>query len=267
MKVMIGARGLRSSSTMTVGAGMGSMTSSTLCTPAPFSRFSRSKMKPCLSQTRTATSGSMEMFGFAKMSISIRSLMIWKTFSPMRSARSLTMIGGLMTITRGSPGSSSSSAAAAGVAGAGVAKGGASTAGISSGGSEARRRFGRSSSRRDSTSRFLIGAAVETEAAAGAAAAGVSAGEAPSGLRTRFGFSPMRSRAPLFISVAVFFAALGAADSGAVFSDSAERDGVAFPWEEGVAESEPCLLVVFGFAGMRYGEWLHGFSRRKMQPL
>src|SRR2546426_1145314 len=54
MNVMIGGRDLRTSFFSTFGGGGGSTTGSTLLTPAPFSRFSFLKKKPCFLLTGAA---------------------------------------------------------------------------------------------------------------------------------------------------------------------------------------------------------------------
>ena len=120
MKVMIGARRRSLSSGSASGAGGSEITSSSLWTPAPFSRFSRSNTNPCFSQTLAAISASIAAVGATNTCSWIRSAMIWNGLSPRRSASSLTMIGGLMLITLPSGPSESSGSGAAASAGAGA---------------------------------------------------------------------------------------------------------------------------------------------------
>src|SRR6266480_1187615 len=100
MNVMMGARGLSSSSFAGSGGGGATTTFSSLWTPPPFSRRSFSRTNPCRSAIFVATSGSIVWLAFTKMLKStISSLISWKFFTPSCVASSLTMIGGLIVMT------------------------------------------------------------------------------------------------------------------------------------------------------------------------
>ena len=102
MMVTMGGRFLRRSSGSSTGASGSLMTSSTLWKPLSLSRFSRSKVKPWISQILAAISGSSGWLGAGKTPILIRSAMMLNGLSPRRAASSGTRIGGLMTMSFGS---------------------------------------------------------------------------------------------------------------------------------------------------------------------
>ena len=108
MIVTIGGRSLSWSSGSSAGASGSVMTSSTLWKPFSLSRFSRSKVKPWISQIFAAVSGSIGWLGAGKTPSLIRSAMMLNGFRPRREASSGTRIGGLMMISFGSPESSGS---------------------------------------------------------------------------------------------------------------------------------------------------------------
>ncbi len=104
MKVTIGARAVSSSGFGFGNSFGGALTTSTLWTPPPSLRFSRSKVSPCFVQMRAATSGSIDWLIEAKMFISIRSPINWNGFKFIAVARSLTVKGGLRWMTFSSVG-------------------------------------------------------------------------------------------------------------------------------------------------------------------
>src|SRR2546421_10716299 len=99
MNVMMGARGLSSSSFAGSGGGGATTTFSSLWTPPPFSRRSFSRTNPCRSAIFVATSGSIVWLALTKvLKSTISSLISWKFFTPSCVANSFTIMGGLIVM-------------------------------------------------------------------------------------------------------------------------------------------------------------------------